>query len=218
MNKISLISVDDHQLVRDGIRALLKDEPGFVIVGEASCEQELMNVLSQITPDVILMDISLPGKSGVEICKLLTETKPDIKIIVLSMYMNEDFILNAIKAGAKGYLPKNTTKEELISAIETVNSGKEYFNKEVSEIMIKSYMSNVKKDETQKQSTETLTGREEEILKLFAEGLTNKEIADKLFISIRTVESHKTHIMQKLELKSTVELIKYALKNKLIEL
>lgn len=218
MNQIRIITVDDHQLIRDGIRALLKDEYEYIIINEASNENDLLNILTETQPDIILMDISLPGKSGVEICKDLSEKYPEIKIIILSMYLNEDFILNALKSGAKGYLPKNTTKKELIEALKTVHAGKEYFNNEVSEIIIKSYMNNVKKEDTQKRSTEALTSREKEILKLFAEGQTNKEIAENLFISIRTVESHKNNILHKLELKSTVELIKYAIKNKLVEL
>jgi DNA-binding NarL/FixJ family response regulator len=135
------------------------------------------------------------------------------------MYTNEEFIFNAIKAGAKGYLPKNTTRQELLSAIEAVSQGQEYFSETVSEIMLKSYVRIAKDDEKFFDKKDaSLTIREIEILKLFANGLSNQEIADKLFISIRTVESHKNHIMQKLDLKTSVDMVKYALRNKIAEL
>ncbi len=218
MDLIKVVLIDDHQIVRDGIKALLHDEPGIEIVAEAKCGENLLELIDENRPGVILMDISLPGKSGIELCKDLIQRNTQAKVLILSMYLNEDFILNAIKAGAKGYLPKNTSKPELINAIKTINEGEEYFSESVSEIILKSYMKNIKQKEEKNNMLDTLSKREIEILKLFAEGLTNKEIADQLCISIRTVESHKTHIMQKLHIKSTVDLIKYAIKNKIIDI
>ncbi len=218
MDLIKVVLIDDHQIVRDGIKALLYDEPGIEIVAEAKCGENLSELIDETKPDVILMDISLPGKSGIELCKDLIQRNIQAKVLILSMYLNEDFILNAIKAGAKGYLPKNTSKPELVNAIKAINEGEEYFSESVSEIILKSYMKNIKQKEEKANMLDTLSKREIEILKLFAEGLTNKEIADQLCISIRTVESHKTHIMQKLHIKSTVDLIKYAIKNKIIDI
>ena len=164
-----------------------------------------------------ILDISLPDISGIEITKKLKEDYPEIRVIILSMHLNEDFIFNAIKAGAMAYLPKNTSRSELLEAIEKVFNGEEFFAEPVSNIILKSYIKKAKKDEADEQEKE-LTKRETEILTLFAEGKNNKEIADMLYISTRTVESHKNHIMQKLELKSTVELIKFAIRNHLIEI
>lgn len=219
MNKIKIIIVDDHPIVRDGIKTLLADADDMVIIGEAGNYTELQEILTRLMPDVIIMDISLPDVSGIEITKMLTEQYPDIKILILSMYTGEDFIFNAIKSGAKGYLPKNTTRKEIYDAIHAVYFNEEYFSESVSNIILKSYVHKAKTaDQLPEKHEDKLTVREIEILKLFAGGKSNQEIADELFISIRTVESHKNHIMQKLELKSTVDLIKFAIKTKIVEI
>jgi len=216
---IQLVLVDDHHLVRDGIKALIADEKNIQISGEASSGKELFEILQNQVPDIIVLDISLPDISGIEITKRLTESYPDINVLILSMYTNEDFIMNAFKAGAKGYLPKNAKREELLEAINTIYSGEEYYSEFISGIMLKSFIRKSKaphEDSDKKDSR--LTSRETEILKLSAEGDSNQDIADKLNISIRTVESHKNHIMQKLGLRSTADMIIYAIKNKIIEI
>jgi DNA-binding NarL/FixJ family response regulator len=217
--KIKIFLVDDHQIVCDGIKALLKNVTEISIVGEASNGMEFMKEISIANPDIILMDISLPDISGIELTKQVHQNYPEIKVIILSMYTQEDFIINAISAGAKGYLPKNTTQQELLNAINEVFDGKEYYNDTVSKIILENYISSVRKSKDQEtdKDNEVLSAREKQILKLNVEGLTNQEIADKLFISIRTVESHKNHIMQKLEIKTTIELVKYAIKNNIAE-
>lgn len=217
--KVKIIMVDDHQIVRDGIKALISDESWIDIIGEASNHRELFSLLETQKPDLIMLDISMPEMSGIEIARKLTEERPEIKLLMLSMYMSEEFITNAIEAGAKGYLTKTTTQEEILNALKTIVEGGEFYSDSVSNILLKSFIKKTQnKTSESKEEAISLTKRENEILKLFAEGLSNKEIADKLFISIRTVESHKNNIMQKLELKSTVELIKYAIRNKIIEL
>lgn len=219
MKAIKLILVDDHQIVRDGIKSLLGDYAGIEIIGEAGDCYQLFFMLEDQQPDVLLLDISLPKMSGIEVAQKLKNNHPNIKVIMLSMHTNEDFILNALKAGAKGYLPKNTTRKELIAAIQDVNQGKEYFSAEISQIILKSY---VKKAQTgtnlDDEDAARLTRRETEVLKLVAEGKQNAEIANELFISTRTVESHRTHIMKKLELNNTVDMVKYAIRHKLIEI
>ena len=214
--KIRIFLVDDHQIVRDGIKALLLESPDIAIVGEASNGKELLDNVETANPDIILMDISLPDISGIELTRQAIQLLPDVKVIILSMYMQEDFITNAIAAGAKGYLPKNTTLQELLNAIIAVIEGKEYYNDAISKIILKSYISNVRKPVEPEifnyKEDSLLSSREKQILKMVVAGQTNQEIADNLFISIRTVESHKNHIMQKLDIKNTVELIKYALK------
>ena len=219
MSKIKVALVDDHQIVRDGIRSLLSGIEDIEVIIEASDAKCILEKLKVIKPDVMIVDISLPEISGIELTKIVTNEYPSIKIVVLSMYTNQEFIFNAIKAGAKGYLPKTITREELLEAIREVYMGNEYFSKDVSSIILKSYLKQVKDPERfDSLKEEKLTNRELEILRFVAEGYSNLLIADKLFISVRTVESHKNHIMQKLELTTTVDLVKYALKNKIIDL
>jgi DNA-binding NarL/FixJ family response regulator len=220
--KIGVFLVDDHQIVRDGIKALLLDAPEINISGEASNGKELLERISSSNTDIILMDISLPDVSGIELTKQICKNYPEIKVLILSMYTQEDFIVNAIAAGAKGYLPKNTTRHELLKAINEINDGNEYYSDTVSKIILENYISNarrakdpepIKKDLAFKKEEDVLTSREKQILQMVVEGHSNQHIADKLFISIRTVESHKNHIMQKLGIKSVVELIKFAIRN-----
>lgn len=219
MRTIRIALVDDHQIVRDGIRSLLSEELGIEVITEAADAQGFIDSLGTTIPNVAIVDISLPGMSGIELTKRLNADFPNIKVVILSMHTTQEFIFNAIKAGAKGYLPKNITRAELVDAITEVNAGNEYFSKDISGIILKNYLSHVKNPEKLNSIKEQeLTPRELEILKLVAEGYSNLLIADKLYISVRTVESHKNHIMQKLELTTTVELVKYALKNRIIDL
>lgn len=217
--EIRIFLVDDHQLVRDGIKALLMSSPEISILGEASTGKECFEKISPEQPDILILDISLPDTTGIEITRRVTELYPGMKVLILSMYTNEDFIFNAVKAGARGYLPKNTSREELLEALHTIYEGEEFFADSIARVLLKSYVRKAKEDDSIAQGGPVqLTTREIEILKLFAEGFINREISEKLDISIRTVETHKNHIMKKLELKSTVELIKYAIRNKIVEL
>ncbi|MEI6695272.1 MAG: response regulator transcription factor [Bacteroidota bacterium] len=216
MNRIKIVLVDDHRLFLDGIKSLLSEIEFIDIIGEASGGNEVLNLLDNLKPDLIMMDISMKGLSGIEVSKQITALYPDIKIIILSMHTNEEFVMNAIKAGAKGYLSKETTKEELLDAIQIVHAGGESYSKLISDNFLKSYVKKFKAEQILIDN-KTLTQREIEILKLAVVGLSNKEIADKLFISMKTVDSHKNNIMQKLKLKNTAEMVLYAVKNKLIE-
>ena len=215
---IHIILTEDHQILRDGVKSLIASE-NIKITGEASTGAELWKLLEGEKPDIILMDISLPDTSGIELTRLISERFPEIKVLILSMYTDESFINLAIKSGAKGYLHKNTTREEMLVAIDTVYSGNDFYSDNISKIILKSYIEKAKLNaEELLNPHEVLSKREIEILTMFAEGFINKEIADKLFISIRTVESHKKHIMQKLNLKTQVELVKYAIRHNLINI
>jgi DNA-binding NarL/FixJ family response regulator len=214
-SKIKLFLVDDHDIVRDGLKSLLSNSTEIDIIGEASNAAQFFESLKNRIPDILLLDISLPDMSGIEIAKRLNETNPEIGILILSMFTDEDFIINSIKVGARGYLPKNSKKEELIKAITTVFNGGEYYPVSISEIVAKSYINQMKNKSIS--LVELLTEREKEIMHLVVDGFSNNEIADKLFISVRTVETHKSRILQKLDLKSTVDLVKFAIKNKIIE-
>lgn len=220
MEQIKIVLVDDHVVVRDGIKALINSMKNTVVIAEASNEKELFAELKINNPDLVILDISLPGKSGIEIAKELQSCKPQVKVMILSMYTDEDFIFSAIKAGAKGYLSKNTSKKELQQAINDIAGDGEYFSEPISNIILKSYIKKAREDKSEhiQEMEEELSQREMEVLKLFAEGKSNQEIADSLCISIRTVESHKTHIMKKLKLKNIVDLIKFAIRNNIINL
>lgn len=218
MASIKIILTEDHQILRDGIKVLIASD-NIEIIGEAGTGAELFKLLDVALPDIVLMDISLPDVSGIELTRILSEKYPTIRVLILSMFTDESFINQAIKAGAKGYLHKNTTREEMLIAIETIYKGSDFYSENISKIILRSYIDKAKSGiEENINPYDVLSKREIEILRMFAEGLINKEIADKLFISIRTVESHKNHIMQKLNLKTQVELVKFAIRHNLVNI
>jgi two-component system response regulator NreC len=214
--KIRIILADDHRIFRDGMKALLNENTDIQLLGEGSDGNELMELLKIHQPDLVILDISMPGLSGIELTKLIHNLYPDIRIMILSMHTNEEFVMNAIHAGAKAYLPKDTSKAELFEAIQSLMAGGEFYSKSVSENFMKSF---IKKSRTDQNLlvNEELTLREIEILKLVATGISHKEVAEMLFISPKTVDAHKNHIMQKLKLKNTAELVLYAVTHKIIE-
>ncbi|PLX11260.1 MAG: DNA-binding response regulator [Marinilabiliales bacterium] len=214
MEQIKIVLVDDHQMFRDGVKSVLSDEENIEVIGEVGNAKDLYELLKLQTPDLVITDISMPDISGIELSKYISENFPGIKILILSMHSNEEFITKALNAGANGYLPKDTSMNELLEAINTIYKGDNYFNKDISNTILKTFIGKSKESENEK----SLTKREKEIVKLVVDGLTNKEIAERLFISIRTVDSHKNNILQKLNLKSSVELVKYAIKNKLADI
>lgn len=212
--KISVILVDDHPIFRDGLKSLLTTEPDIEVTGEAGDASALMTLLTDGLPDVIIMDITLPGSSGIEATRQITAQYPCAAILILSMHTAHEYVVNSIEAGARGYLPKDVSKQELIEAIRAITSGHDYFSRLVSETVLRGMVQRKQHDT----ETALLTQREKEILSLAASGMANKEIASKLFISPRTVDCHKNHIMQKLSLKSGAELILYAVRSGLVKL
>ncbi len=217
MNRIKIIIADDHKIFLDGIVSLLTESDKIEIVGTACSAEMLLEIIKTVEADLIITDISMKGMSGIEATKLITKEHPNLRVLILSMHTSEEFVLNSVKAGADGYLPKDTSIEELIEAIVTITNGGQYYSRDVSEYFFKNYIKRYRYEQNVMEKNE-LTNREIEILKLAAIGLSNKEIADKLFISIKTVETHKNHIMQKLKLKNSAELVIFAVKNQLIEI
>ena len=217
---ISILLVDDHQIILDGIKQMLEEEPSICICACAENGRQALELAQKNLPDIIITDVSMPDMNGVELCEQIQKLKLNVKVIVLSMYASEDYIFKAIQAGTKGYLTKqDTTKEELISAIHKIADGEEYYSPAVAGIMMKSYVNQVqKKGSHESKTVQDLTTREREILKLYAEGLSNQEIADQLCISTRTVDAHKNNIMQKFEFKSTVDMVKFAIKNNIVSI
>lgn len=218
MNVINILIVDDHAIVRDGVISMLQSQSDFEIIGEAESGELALELLPKIKPDIILMDIMMPGINGIETTKKIREKYTDPKIIILSMEVTQVLISEAIQAGAQAYIPKDSKKQELIEAIRNVNDGKQYFSPKISEVVFKGFYDQSVSGNSGAQDGIKITKREVEVLKLIASGMSNREIADSLFISIRTVDAHRNHIMQKLKLKTTAELVKYAIRHKIVEL
>ncbi|MCX6282321.1 MAG: response regulator transcription factor [Bacteroidetes bacterium] len=218
--RIKVLLVDDHQIIRDGLSNMLSEAGDIEVCEGAADITKALEIIRKVDPDVVITDLSMPGKSGIELIRRIQEKHPGVHVLVLSMYVTEDYIFNSLKAGAKGYLPKqDTTKAELLKAIRTVARGEEFFSPAVAQVISKLYSHSVKSTTTPEAIARkaSLTSRETEILRLYTEGLSNMEIADRLSISIRTVETHKNNIMQKYNFKSTVDMVKFAIRNNLGE-
>lgn len=210
MSNIKVVIVDDHQLFREGMNLLLSKNIGIEVVGEAENADQLWEILNNNHVHVVLMDISLPGLNGIEIIARAKEKYPDVRFIILTMHAEGQYVIKAVKTGAHGYLIKNADHAELLTAINNVALGQKYFNREISELMITDIA--IEGDESRKQLSE----REKEVLLLVSDGKTTKEIAEELFVSARTVETHRVNIMKKLKVQNTAELIKKAAHLKLV--
>ncbi len=213
MESIKIAIVDDHRIVRQGLKSLLIGCKDIEIIFSVGTAKELFEELNKTTPDIITLDIGLPDMSGLDVLQKLFKDKINVKVIMFSALSTEENISNAVMSGASGFLPKNTNREEFINAVKMVYSGDVYFGKSISNIIYKNYVDGIKG--TNKSEVE-LTQREIEVVKLICEGLLYKEVADKLNISVRTVETHKKNIFAKLEINNSIELVKYAIRNKII--
>ncbi|MTI21144.1 response regulator transcription factor [Fulvivirga sp. RKSG066] len=218
MSKIRVLLVDDHQLLRDGLAAMLSNIEHITVVGSAGSGEEAVNMAQEKVPDVILMDIMMGGMTGIEATRWIKEQNANIKVIIISQEVNQGLIGEGIKSGIEGYLPKDVDKTTLVNAINKVNAGEKFFSESITKIIFDSYYQQETGEQKSKAKNKDLTKREMEVLKEVATGKTNQEVADTLFISIKTVETHKSHILDKLGLKNTAELVKYAIKNEIIEL
>ena len=209
MAKIKILITDDHSIVREGIKVMLKDINDFVIVGEAENGKEAIDKIMTLFPDVIIMDISMPVMTGIEAIKIIKRDYPKVKTLVLTIHSEKEYIEQIYKSGATGCLYKNAGKNEFETAIRSIYRGESYFDSGMSNTLLEEYFNPQDKENP-------LTKREQQILKLIVEELSNQETADKLFISVRTVETHRKNIMQKLKIDSTIGLIKYAVKTGII--
>jgi DNA-binding NarL/FixJ family response regulator len=218
-SKIRVLLVDDHAILREGLASILSTAEGIEVVGGCSSGEEAINTFSDYRPDVILMDIMMKGMTGLEATRWIKEQQGTIKVIIISSEIRKEFVSNGIKCGIDGYLPKDVEKPVLIEAIRTVVENKKYFNAAVTSLVFEDFY-NSEKDgkKTDRKISKDLTKRESEVLELIASGKTNQEVADLLFISIKTVETHKANILEKLGLRNMTELIKYAIKNNIINL
>lgn len=215
MPKIKLMIVDDHQIVRAGLRMLLQAQPDMEIVGEVDTGREAVAKAKELAPDVVLMDISLPDIDGFEATRQIKRTLPNVAILALTMHESDEYFFKMLDAGASGYVPKKAAPTDLVSAIRIVHEGGVFLYPSVAKALVRDYMGRVEGGE--REAFDGLTDREREVLKLIADGLTNQEIAERLTISVKTVERHRANIMGKLNLHSRTELVKYAIRKGLID-
>ncbi len=211
MPKTRVLLVDDHVVVRQGLKALFADETDIEVIGEASNGREALEFLENWEPDVVLMDISMPGLNGIEATRQIQQRHPGVKVVVLSMHANEEYVFQVLQAGASGYVLKQSDSLEVLSAIRAAVTGGSFLSPPISRTVIEDYLLRAQA-RGRGSDAEILTSREREVLQLLAEGKSNRDIADELSISIKTVETHRTNMMTKLGLSSKTELVKYALR------
>jgi two-component system, NarL family, response regulator NreC len=212
---IRVVVADDHTIIRSGLRMLLEREAGFEVVGEASDGRQAVDLAESLKPDVIMLDIGMPNLNGIEATRQIVQKLPRTRVVVLSMHSDESYVLKALKSGARGYLLKDSAESDILNAIRAVSEGKAYFSPEISKMLVDDYMRQMQQRGVE-DSYELLTGREREILQLLAEGKSNKEISSALNLSPYTVETHRSNILQKLNLHSLPELILYAVRKGVI--
>ncbi|MBI5583262.1 MAG: response regulator transcription factor [Deltaproteobacteria bacterium] len=208
---ISLFIADDHAIFREGLRQIFEDVPDIVVADEASTGQEVLEKVAKNEYDLLLLDIAMPGLSGLDTLKLLKSQKPKLRVLVLSMYPEEQYAVRAIKAGASGYITKASASEELIGAIRKISGGGRYISASIAEKLLFDLV-----PETDRPLHARLSDREYQILCLIARGRTVSDIADELYLSVKTVSTHRTHILEKMRLKTNAELTNYALKYGLV--
>jgi DNA-binding NarL/FixJ family response regulator len=219
MKNIKILIVDDHEVVRDGLKNILLSLNNMAIAGEAANGEDAISMYDSLKPDLVIMDISMPGMNGIEATRIIKENDPNAKILILTMHDNQEYLNQIIRSGAKGFVLKNTDKEELLDAVKTVAGGENFFSKDISKLIIDNYIRSAKEtDKNEGYKEVPLTKREIEILKYIAEGNSNQEIANKLYISYNTVDTHRKNIMHKLSIKNTAGLVRYAIEKGLIDI
>jgi two-component system response regulator NreC len=216
MNKIRVLLADDHTILRDGIRALLDDQTDMEVIGEAEDGQSTVKMVAKLIPDVVVMDIAMPLLNGLEATRQIRRDYPQVNVLILTMHENEEYIRQVLAAGALGYVLKDAAARDLLGAIRAVHQGEAVLSPAITRLVIEDYLrwGDIRPEDT----TNGLTPREREVLQLIAEGYTNKEIAEILSLSVKTIQSHRTNLMSKLDLHDRGELIKYAIQKKIIDI
>jgi two-component system, NarL family, response regulator NreC len=215
MKKLRILLADDHTVMRTGLRVLLERQPNLEVVGEAENGRDSIHLAASLRPDVVVMDVGMPVLNGIEATKTIVTEDPNIAVVILSMHADESYVMRALKAGARGYLLKDSAPADLLGAIQAVTQNKSFFSPKVSRILAEDYV-RVLRQKGAVDSYDLLTSREREILQLLAEGKANKEVAAALNISPYTVETHRSHILEKLNLHNPAELILYAVRKGII--
>jgi len=215
MARIRVLLAEDHTIVRKGLRSLLDDEADIQVIGEAEDGRQAVEEVERLLPDVVLMDITMPGLNGLEAARRIKKRFPEVKVLVLTMHSNEEYIFQVLRAGASGYLVKQAAPAELVWAIQAIHRGDSFLSPSISRKVIEDYTRRAEATEV-RDSFDRLTGREREILQLIAEGHTNREIAELLHLSAKTVETHRAHLMGKLDIHNVAELTQYAIRRGVI--
>jgi two-component system, NarL family, response regulator NreC len=216
MSKTRILLADDHDIVRKGLRYLLDRNGEMEVVGEAVDGRRAVQLADELAPDIVIMDVGMPLLNGIDASAAIVKKNPKIRVIILSMHNDEDYVLRALTAGVKGYLLKDTVEVDLLRAIEAVQKGRTFFSPDITEVLLEDYVRQLQTRSLQ-DSYDLLTQREKEILQLLAEGKSNKEAAGLLNVSPLTVDTHRANLMQKLSLHSTAEIVLYAVRKKLIQ-
>ena len=217
MLKIKLLLVDDHEIVRAGLRMLFAAEPDMEIVGQVGSGDEAVQAAQNLAPDVVIMDVTMPGMDGIEATRQIKEIVPDTAVLALTMHEDEQYFFEMLHAGASGYIPKRAAPDDLVSAVRVVSEGNVFLHSTLAKFLMRE-MTNDAPQPAAPIAADNLTPREKEVLTYIAEGYTNREIAEQLVISVKTVDRHRENIMQKLNLHNRVELVKYAIEKGLISL
>jgi len=223
MKKTRIIIADDHSVVRSGLRLLLQSSPDFTVVAEAEDGEEAVALVDRHKPDVVVMDISMPKLNGIEATGIMKQSNPELKIIILTVHEDEEYVYQMLRAGASGYVLKSAGKKEIFAAIESALSGERFFSPGISKLIIEGFIKRDKEqlqaqEQIQMHSKQQLTKREIEVLQYIAQGFTNRKIAEALFLSIRTINTHRTNLMQKLDIHDTARLVRYAIETGLVKL
>lgn len=216
MEKIKVFLADDHKILRDSLVILLSRKENIEVVGECGNGQEAFRLISELHPDVAVLDISMPELNGLELAAKLKAEQPDVRCVILTMHKTEEYVARALVAGVRGYVLKDNALEELIACIDAVYAGKVFLSKDVTGFVVDGFISNIKNDSAPYQA-EPVSAREREVLQLLAEGKSNKDISTELNLSIKTVETHRANIMHKLNLRNIADLVLYAVRNHIIE-
>ncbi len=213
MNPITILLADDHDVVRKGMKMLLEDETEVKVIGEASDGLDAIEKVKNLMPNVVILDLTMPRMNGIEAARIISEEYPDVKILIFSMHNNREYIVSSVENGANGYLLKDTGKEELMRAIKVVSEGRKYFPPEISEVIIDELLAKTasNQDNSGKPIFQKITPKEKQILGMIVQGLNSREIADKLFLSIRTVDNHRANMMKKTKAKNTADLVMMAI-------
>lgn len=215
MSKIRILVADDHGVVRKGLRFLLDRQTDMEVVGEASDGREVVRLCEELNPNVVIMDVAMPQLNGIDAAAQIVKTSPNTRIIMLSMYADESYLVRALSAGAKGYLLKDSAEVDIVRAVQVVAQGRPFFSPQIAQSLLDDYVRTMQQRGLQ-DSYELLTDREREVLQLLAEGKSNKEVATILDLSTYTVETHRTNLMHKLNLHNTAEIVLYAVRKKVI--
>lgn len=216
VNPIRVLLVDDHGIFRKGVKTLLEEESDILIVAEAESGQQALEKVRDVVPDIVMMDISMPNMTGIEVSQQISKEFKTVKVVMLSMHDNEDYILQSVESGAFGYLLKDTTKDEMLKALRTVATGEKYFNSEVSRAIVNGYLTRKKGGDRSSEESYGLSKKERRILKFIVDGLSSREIAEQLELSIRTVDNHRAIMMRKMNVKNAAEMVKMAFEKKII--